>query len=161
MVSEMQRANFIHLNEFTTDAKWRSFEADVPRSLPLPIAPISRQSTGINKPADQRKSLADKADTSGNEPLSSIVEEDERRNTKSATAYRQEAYAKRDRARNIDPGLLEFTSPDNDAGESDDNSSDEDINIASMSKSQRNALKIIRGAESLPSEGWRSLTRVS
>lgn len=150
---------FLILTELALDETWRQYQMPgIASSLPLSMAPISQQRANGTKSVGQKSSVSNKVSTLLN-TLASVREEDEKRSSRPAAANRREAYAERDRAREIDPGILEFI-PDSDDEDIDNTSdrSDEDVNQISMSRGQRSALKIIKAVESLPSEGmWRSL----
>ena len=93
-------------------------------------------------------------------PLTTISEEgddidipSESEKKKSAAARRRMVYAERDRVREMDPGMLDFTNAGADVPDLDDDGVD-----VSVSRSRQHALNIIKARNSVPAEGmWRSL----
>ena len=90
-------------------------------------------------------------------PLTTISEEredydasTEGQKKQSAAARRRMVYAERDRVRDMDPGMLDFTEAVADVVEEE-----EDV---STSRSRQHALNIIKARNSVPAEGlWRSM----
>ncbi|KAH8113217.1 hypothetical protein DFH11DRAFT_1600817, partial [Phellopilus nigrolimitatus] len=144
------------------EANWSQYRMpDLASSLPVSIAPISQvKSSGV--PSLQPKtSLTDRQGVlvPPIPPLPTVTEEEDGGKNKSAVASRKEAYAERDRKRDMDPGLLDFVQDGEDEEESPDHDEPEvDQDHISSSKGRQHALKIIRAHNAVPAEGlWRSL----
>jgi len=124
----------------------------VPGSLPIAIAPISKQkrllSLASYQPERTVPSLASK-------------------HAVSAAAMRRASYAERDRQRAMDPGALDFaTEDDEEEGESTEEEVDasavagaaSDVEAEMGTRSRRRALRILQKRSEIPEEGmWRSL----
>lgn len=121
------------------------------------MAPVSQQKRNAVF------SLQSKTPLSGHQSsaaptLPSVTEE---KDDKSAVMNRKAAYAERNRARGIDPGILDFVEnaeDDEEEESADDFDKDGDVNQVSTSRSRQYALNIIKARNSVPAEGlWRSL----
>ncbi|KAH6914787.1 hypothetical protein BKA70DRAFT_1383042 [Coprinopsis sp. MPI-PUGE-AT-0042] len=83
----------------------------------------------------------------------------------SSTTIRKALYAERDRVRSVDPGIMDFTSSDDEDGTDDtEESSEDEAEKARMeaylatSRGRKRALKILQARSELPDSGmWRSL----
>lgn len=83
----------------------------------------------------------------------------------SSTTIRKALYAERDRVRSVDPGIMDFTSSDEEDGTDDTEESSEDEAekarveaYLATSRGRKRALKILQARSELPDSGmWRSL----
>ncbi|KAI5124959.1 hypothetical protein M0805_007386 [Coniferiporia weirii] len=140
------------------DPSWMHYHLpNLAGSLPVSIAPISQLKGGGSSSLQPKTSLIGRQDATAR-PLSTVAEDDKGRQ-KSAAANRREAYAERDRARSMDPGILDFVHDEEDEEESSSLEFNEDeLGQTSTSKSRQHALKIIKARNAVPAEGlWRSL----
>ncbi|KAF8345575.1 hypothetical protein F5887DRAFT_965708 [Amanita rubescens] len=130
----------------------------VPGSLPIPIAPISKQKRVL--------SLASYQPDGTIMTVPSLVS----KHAVSAAALRRASYAERDRQRAMDPGALDFaTEDDEEEGESSEDEVDTgagagagaslgDVEAEMGTRSRRRALRILQKRSEIPEEGmWRSL----
>lgn len=130
----------------------------MPGSLPIPIAPITRQKRPL--------SLASYQPTAMIMTMPSLVS----KHAVSAAAMRRASYAERDRQRAMDPGALDFaTEDDEEEGESSEEEVDAgagpgpgpgpgDVEAEMGTRSRRRALRILQKRSEIPEEGmWRSL----
>ena len=84
----------------------------VASSLPVSMAPSMQQKVNGVKSLGKKANYSTKTNPNS-ASLAVVKEEDERRGSRSAVANRRESYAERDRARLLDPGILDFV-PDED-----------------------------------------------
>ncbi|KAL5527376.1 hypothetical protein ACEPAG_6167 [Sanghuangporus baumii] len=152
-------------NKESTDLDWRHYRRpDVVGSLPIPMAPIAQQKPAGSLSLRPKSSLTSQPGTVV-PPLLSLPavpeEEEEEKEKRSATSIRKEVYAERNKARGLDPGILDFADGDDDDDDEDEGGSPESedpVDQISTSRSRQHALKIIRIRNAAPPEGlWRSL----
>lgn len=119
-------------------------------SLPIPMHTLTPQKLSGTASLRPQTSPTDRPGP----PLTTIEEEYD--NKTSAAARRSEVYAERNRLREMDPGMLDFTgdvATDETSPEGGD-----DLDQVSTSRSRQHALNIIKARNSVPAEGlWRSL----
>jgi len=125
----------------------------VPGSLPIPIAPISKQKRVLSLASYQ--------------PDATIMTVPSLVFKHSAAAMRRASYAERDRQRAMDPGALDFATEDEEEGESSEEEVDAgagagagavDVEAEMGTRSRRRALRILQKRSEIPEEGmWRSL----
>ncbi|KAG1892012.1 hypothetical protein F4604DRAFT_1696881 [Suillus subluteus] len=125
----------------------------IPGSLPISIGPLSRKREPLSLASYQPKtSLPDRASAMV-PPLPNMV------GKHSTSSLRKASYAARDRDRSMDPGTLDFVSPD-DEGDEDDESDDEpsQMDPPDEARGRQRAFKILEARSKLPAAGmWRSL----
>ncbi|KAL5508263.1 hypothetical protein ACEPAH_5882 [Sanghuangporus vaninii] len=152
-------------NKESTDLDWRHYRRpDVVGSLPIPMAPIAQQKPAGSLSLRPKTSLPDRSGTLV-PPLLSLPavpeEEEEGKEKRSAASIRKEVYAERNKARGLDPGILDFAGDDDDDDEEDKGGgpeSEDPVDQVSTSRSRQHALEIIRIRNAAPPEGlWRSL----
>ncbi|KAL5488063.1 hypothetical protein ACEPAI_6171 [Sanghuangporus weigelae] len=150
-------------NKESTDLDWRHYRRpDVVGSLPIPMAPIAQQKPAGPLSLRPKTSLTDRPGTLV-PPLLSLPavpeEEEEEKEKRSAASIRKEVYAERNKARGLDPGILDFGDGDDDDEDGGGSPEPEDpVDQVSTSRSRQHALEIIRIRNAAPPEGfWRSL----
>ncbi|OCB84377.1 hypothetical protein A7U60_g8361 [Sanghuangporus baumii] len=149
-------------NKESTDLDWRHYRTpDVVGSLPIPMAPIAQQKPAGSLSLRPKSSLTDRPGTLV-PPLPSLPavpeEEEEEKEKRSAASIRKEVYAERNKARGLDPGILDFIDDDDDEGEGGSPEPEDPVDQVSTSRSRQHALEIIRTRNAAPPEGlWRSL----
>ena len=118
----------------------------MPGSVPIPIAPISKQKRPLSLASYQPATLTHVPS----------------KHHHSAASMRRASYAERDRLRAMDPGALDFaTEDDEEVGESSDDEAAADVAVTESdmgTRSRRRALRILQKRSEIPEEGmWRSL----
>ena len=137
------------------------FSGSLPKSLVSLDPPVAGSlPVNIDSRLPQRRPLS----LASYKPAPALPEQEEEPEPthKSSASIRKAVYAERDRARAMDPGVLDFTAEDDEEDEDADDEDEGPIISTSVDTGERarlQALKILQAGSSVPEEAmWRSLT---